>query len=40
MNLFSGESIDYADLSAAIDVNKDPSDEIVDWEEVRSALES
>jgi predicted DNA-binding protein len=29
---------DYADLSGAIDALKDPSDEIHDWEEVRSAL--
>ena len=29
---------DYADLSAAIDALRDPSDEIHDWEEVRSAL--
>ncbi len=29
---------DYDDLSAAIDTLKDPSDEILDWEEVRSAL--
>jgi len=29
---------EYADLSAAIDALKDPSDEVLDWEEVRSAL--
>ena len=29
---------DYADLSAAIDALRDPSDEIHDWEEARSAL--
>jgi RHH-type transcriptional regulator, rel operon repressor / antitoxin RelB len=29
---------DYADLSAAIDALRDPSDEVRDWEEVRSAL--
>jgi predicted DNA-binding protein len=29
---------DYADLSAAIDTLRDPSDEILNWEEVRSAL--
>lgn len=29
---------DYADLSAAIAALRDPSDEILDWEEVRSAL--
>jgi RHH-type transcriptional regulator, rel operon repressor / antitoxin RelB len=29
---------DYADLSTAIAVLRDPSDEILNWEEVRSAL--
>ena len=29
---------DYADLSAAIAALRDPADEILDWEEVRSAL--
>ena len=29
---------DYADLSAAVDTLKDPSDGVLDWEEVRSAL--
>ena len=29
---------EYADLSAAVDALKDPSDEVLDWEEVRSAL--
>jgi predicted DNA-binding protein len=29
---------DYADLSAAIDALRDPSDQVHNWEEVRSAL--
>lgn len=29
---------EYGDLSAAIDALKDPSDEVLDWKEVRSAL--
>lgn len=29
---------DYTDLAAALDSLRDPTDEIHDWEEVRSAL--
>ncbi len=29
---------DYVDLPAAVDTLKDPSDGVLDWEEVRSAL--
>ena len=29
---------DYQDLTAAVEALRDPSDEVFDWEEVRSAL--
>ena len=29
---------EYADLSAAVDALRDPSDTILDWEEARAAL--
>jgi RHH-type rel operon transcriptional repressor/antitoxin RelB len=29
---------DYHDLAAAIEALRDPADEVLDWEEVRSAL--
>ena len=29
---------DYRDLSAAVEALRDPADEVLDWEEVRSAL--
>ena len=29
---------DYQDLAAAIDALRDPADEVLNWEEVRSAL--
>ena len=29
---------DYQDLTAAIEALRDPADEVLDWEEVRSAL--
>ena len=29
---------DYQDLTAAVEALRDPSDEVLDWEEVRSAL--
>ena len=29
---------EYKDLAAAIEVLRDPGDEVLDWEEVRSAL--
>ena len=29
---------DYQDLAAALDALRDPADEVLEWEEVRSAL--